>query len=60
VLKHIRQNSLTSLRYSAAHRGEKPKRKPSWRQQVAHHENVDRKYNSIPAQWCMLFAIHCE
>ena len=25
VLKHIRQNSLTSLRYSAAHRGEKAK-----------------------------------
>jgi hypothetical protein len=27
VLKHIRQNSLTSLRYSAAHRGEKQKTK---------------------------------
>jgi len=25
VLKHIRQNSLTSFRYSAAHRGEKSK-----------------------------------
>ncbi len=29
VLKHIRRNSLTSLRYSAAHRGkEKRKSKP--------------------------------
>ena len=27
VLKHIRQNSLTSLRYSAAHRGKKSKPK---------------------------------
>jgi hypothetical protein len=27
VLKHIRQNSLTSLRYSAAHRGRKSKSK---------------------------------
>jgi len=26
VLKHIRQNSLTSLRYSAAHRGSKAKK----------------------------------
>jgi hypothetical protein len=26
VLKHIRQNSLTSLRYSAAHRGGKAKK----------------------------------
>jgi hypothetical protein len=41
VLKHIRQNSLTSLRYSAAHRGRKaetqnPKPKKTGGQQVAH------------------------
>jgi hypothetical protein len=45
VLKHIRQNSLTSLRYSAAHMGGKSEdQNRNGGQQVAHHS----QNNSTP------------
>jgi hypothetical protein len=51
-----RRHPLTSLRYSAAHRGEKRNSKtvnPYAGQQVAQHTKVGRQNNSTPVHWSL-------
>jgi hypothetical protein len=59
VLKHIRQNSLTSLRYSAAHRGGKNQTpaNPYGGQLVARHTKADRQNNSTPVHWGLQLSV---
>jgi hypothetical protein len=49
-----RRNPLTSLRYSAAHRGRKAKtRNTCSGQHVADYAEVDRQNNSTPVHWSL-------